>query len=192
VLIKKCPKAHAPLDANGTPEDSVLEDIINQLNLGVIRSTRALIIATAGAIIKGLRNLLKIEEFPDRAGNSSSIISKLWPVNEVTAVSNCRSCKPSLSKGRGIQIEIMERKFVKEVGCIKVPRDRALSDSGVFRDRDVQLISSPKKIINLGRDTKSRTPGMREKEKTFSGRVSTKTHWQQHFQFHEQAEQTHR
>jgi hypothetical protein len=100
MCIQKCPKAHAPGDTDVTPKDGMLEDIIYKLNLGVKRRTNAFQIAFAGAIIKGFWNFVKLDEFPDGAGEGSVGIGEFWPFDEVAAISNRLGSKPSLSERR--------------------------------------------------------------------------------------------
>jgi hypothetical protein len=117
------------------------------------RRTNTFQIAFARAIIKGFWDFVKLDEFPEGARDGSIRISKFWPFDEVTAIGNRLSSKPSLSERRRIQIEVMEREFIKEVRRINVTRDRALSNSGVVRDGDVQVISCTKQVVNRARDT---------------------------------------
>jgi hypothetical protein len=139
----------APRDTNAAAKDWVLEKLIYKFNLRVERGTRAFIVTAARAGVKSFRKVLKFKQFPDRAGNGAGSIGELWPVDEVTACGDRRSGEPGLSQHRAIQVEVMERKLVKEIRGVDVSRHRALSESGICGNGDVQVVSLAKQVKDL-------------------------------------------
>jgi hypothetical protein len=87
--------------------------------------TRALIATTPWSGVERFGNVLKFKEFPDGARNGTCCVGMFWPVNEVAAVCNRRSGKPSLDKYRGVKKAIVEGKIIEEGRSINMSGNRA-------------------------------------------------------------------
>jgi hypothetical protein len=147
--IKECPIADAPGNADTTAFDSILEEVKKHLKLGMERRARAFRTAAARTSIKGFGNGLKVKEFPNWAPDGFSGVSEVWPVNEVTAVSNRRCSKPGLSKYRGVQVKVVKREVVEESRGVDVSRHWSFCDIHVFFDGDVKVVALTQQVEDL-------------------------------------------
>jgi hypothetical protein len=147
--IKKYLKAGAPGDADITAIDSILEEVVKHLKLGMEGEARAFRVATTRAGIKGFGNGLKIKKFPDWAPDGTSGVGMVWPFDEVASVSNRRCSKPGLDQYRGVQVEVVKREVVEEGGGVDMFRHWSLCDIRVITDRNVHGITLTQQVEDL-------------------------------------------
>jgi hypothetical protein len=150
---KKYPKAGAPGDANITAIDSILEEVVKHLKLGMEGRARAFRVAATRAGVKSFGNGLKIKKFPNWAADGTSGVGIVWPFDKVATLSNRRSSKPGLDQYRGVQVEVVKREIVEEGGGVGMFRHWSLCDIRVISHRNVHGITLTQQVENLRSET---------------------------------------